>query len=302
MLSVNFVGCGALGKTIARLIHEHKAAEIRGVVNSELKHAQQAVAFIGAGKACSSIQDLPQSDITFITTKDDKIELICAELVNKKLLQPGSIVLHCSGSLSSDVLATAKNVNCYIASVHPIKSFADPKEVVSTFNGTYCAIEGDVEAKEKLKKLFACIGAVVMEIRKESKKKYHSASVMANNYLVTLHYSAVQNFMKSGIEEPVAIKLASSMMNDALKNLHKFSHHDALTGPIKRGDVQTVKGHVDAFADDEVMQNIYTSLGIGTLPITNHSSSIKNDLANVLNGTLVQEEKSAPVLRLVSRL
>ncbi|MEO8402249.1 MAG: DUF2520 domain-containing protein [Gammaproteobacteria bacterium] len=289
MLTVNFIGCGRLGRTIAKLFHINHIAEIKGVINSTLESSLDAVAFIGHGTAVKTLSELPTVDVTFITTSDDRIEEICQQLVSLNLLKPSSIVVHCSGALSSDILLAAKTAKCSIASVHPIRSFANPKEIVNTFQGTFCSLEGDEETKLIMARLFEAIGGIMLVIHKENKKRYHAATVIANNYLVTLHYHAVQNFIQSGIEEPAANNLVSTLMSDAFNNLKTLPHSKTLTGPIQRGDIKTIKGHIESFEDDTVSKNIYSSLGRGTLPLTAHSPNILDQFINIFNDSIHKE-------------
>lgn len=299
MIKVNFIGCGRLGRTIARLFHQHSIAEIAGIINSTYESSLEAIEFVGQGNAVRSIDELPPADITFITTKDDRIEKICQELARHCVLKSSSIVAHCSGALSSDILSAAKSSSqCYVASIHPVRSFANPLNTVNTFSGTFCSLEGDKEAKPMLTQLFETIGATILFINKESKKRYHAATAIANNYLVTLHHQAVQNFIHSGIDESIATKLVSGLMLDAFNNLKTMPHTKALTGPIQRGDISTITGHIKSFGDDTVAKCIYSSLGLGTLTLTAHPPTIISEFKNIFNDSLQENTSTAIKSRL----
>lgn len=96
--------------------------------------------------------------------------------------------------------------------------------------------------------------------------------------LVTLHYHATQNLIKAGVKKDFALELVTDLMNKTNRNLRSLSHTNALTGPIQRGDVETVSRHIKALSYSIVSQNIYTSLGRGTLPLTSNSEDIKHKL------------------------
>ena len=177
----------------------------------------------------------------------------------------------------------------FIASIHPIKSFANPSKTIETFNGTYCSIEGDEKAIFILTSLFQKIGAIIFPIKKENKSLYHAGGVIANNYLITLHYQAMQCYIKAGVDQDIAKKIVSQLMKDALDNVNNSPHHQALTGPIQRGDMKTVSKHINSLKQDILspeLKDIYLSLGRGTLPFTNHELSIKNKLKNLLTEEL----------------
>jgi predicted short-subunit dehydrogenase-like oxidoreductase (DUF2520 family) len=279
--TINFIGCGRVGKVIATLLSKHQLAHIGGIVTSSLATSLASVEFIGEGSAYTAIKELPPADIYFITTPDDIIESISNQLVNENILKREAIVVHCSGSLSSAVLVKAKSVACYIASLHPLKSFADPGMSVNNFAGTYCAIEGDVEATSLLTALFEKIGALVFDVKKENKGLYHAAGVIANNYLVTLHYHAVLCYQAAGVNENVAKKIVSMLMNDALKNVDELNYETALTGPIQRGDIHTIMNHLAALNNKPLIRDIYNQLGVGTLPLTTHTPEKKHALESI---------------------
>jgi predicted short-subunit dehydrogenase-like oxidoreductase (DUF2520 family) len=273
--TANFIGCGRLGKTLAFLLKNQLT--ITGVVNQSFENAEQAVKFIGSGKAYHSINELPPAEIYFITTRDDEIEKIAVQLA-EKIHDKNTMVVHCSGSLPSRIL---KKSQWQVASVHPLKSVADPEIAIHEFTGTYCAVDGDAQAVSILKKLFESIGAQIFEIKSQQKSLYHAASVMANNYLVTLHHQALKTFVEAGVDHETAKNIVSKLISDALNNLSQLSHAQALTGPIKRGDTQTIAGHMSVL-QNKLTQEIYSVLGLGTLDLTEHNMELKKAMHALL--------------------
>lgn len=295
MLSINIIGCGKLGKTIGKLIVKNNAGNVLGIVNSSLASGKKSAEYLGEGIAFESVNELPKADFYFITTKDDLIEEMANKLHTANVLKPGATVLHCSGSLSSSVLNKVKENDCFVASIHPIKSFANPGRAISTFHGTYCAIEGDERAVLILTSFFQQMGAITFPIKKENKSIYHAGGVIANNYLVTLHYQAMQCYMKAGVDKEIAKGIVSMLMKDAFDNLNNFSHTQALTGPIQRGDIKTVSTHVSLLKQDASLlatKDIYLSMGRGTISFTEHELSIKNKLMDVFSETDTYPDQS----------
>ncbi|TAK74793.1 MAG: DUF2520 domain-containing protein [Gammaproteobacteria bacterium] len=282
-ISVNFIGCGRLGKTLAKLFKINQISVIKGVITTSLARANEAVQQIGEGSACQTIRELPPADIYFITTPDDLIQGMCEELVSARLIKAGAIVVHCSGLLSSDVLKSAKKAGYSIASLHPIKSFAQLDENIASFAGTYCGVEGDLEAVSVLTHLFKSIGGNVFHISKENKSLYHAACVIANNYLVTLHYQASQCLHAASVDEQIAKEIVSMLMMNSLTHLQKLNHQAALTGPLQRGDVNTIKIHLESLSKTPLIHDIYSQLGIATLALTKHSEEKIEELDIILN-------------------
>lgn len=262
-ISANFIGAGKVGKTLARLLHEHRLITVRGVCNKSYLSACQAVEFIGAGFAVENIAQLPSVDLTFLTVSDVAIESVCDRLARQQL-KSGSVVLHCSGLLSSDVLSAVRAQGCFALSIHPLKSFAAPALSVRDFGGTYCAIEGDAAGIAVVKPLFEALGAVIIPIEGQQKALYHAAAVFASNYVVTLAQQALNCFERAGINTDVSLKLMTHMMQSSLTNLQSLSPKSALTGPLRRGDVTTIQHHLQAL-ENLPERVLYTAFGRATL-------------------------------------
>ncbi|CAM4459822.1 MAG: hypothetical protein LEGION0403_FIIPPAGN_01321 [Legionella sp.] len=279
----NIIGAGNLGKTIGYLFANsiQNKLQIESICNSSLISSDLAVKFIGSGSA-STFDRMSPAEITLISVQDDSIETIAETISEKHRIVPGSIYFHCSGSLTSDALKSLKAKGAFVASIHPMKSFANPELSIKNFDGTYCAIEGDKEALSILEPLFKDIGAFTYQIEKSKKCLYHAAGVFASNYLVTLSKKALECLTESGVENDIAMHIITNIMKGTISNLATtLSPEQSLTGPIKRGDISTIKKHMSSFSDPET-QEIYSHLGKETLKLTSHNENVKNSISEVL--------------------
>lgn len=281
---VNIVGGGKLGKTLGYLIQKYSSHTIQGVCNRSLSSAEAAIQFIGAGKAFDNILALPEADITFITTADNQIKACCEQLATSQYLKPNSIIAHCSAILSSEILISAKN--CLLISAHPMFSFGNPEKNIFEFEGTYCALESESSvAVTTLEKIFNAMGSVTFYIRKADKALYHCAGIFASNYVVTLFDNAMQCLKNSGIEEQISRPLVHQLMQSTLNNLKNQTTKSALTGPIQRGDIETVQSHIHAL-DNQKQKSLYQALGKATLELAELSPVSINHLLTILNKDL----------------
>lgn len=281
---VNIIGAGRTGKTLGSLLSKHKAANIQAICNRSSASGATAIAFIGEGAYCPTIQALPSADITFITTPDEQIAPICEQLSHNPHLRPGSLVLHCSGVLDSGVLLPLKEKGSYIASVHPLRSFACPTISQEEYAGTYCAIEGDSEALPVIHALFQAIGSICYTIDPGKKALYHAAGVFASNYLVTLSEQALLCMQTAGVDRQTARNALHRLMQSTLNNLKKTdSAQQALTGPLQRADYATVQKHLEAL-ENTPQKNLYAVLGKATLDLTEHDKTLKKNLETLLAG------------------
>lgn len=281
MLTTNIIGAGKLGKTIAYLLAKKNVIRIAAVCNKTEESAMRAIRFLGEGACSSAISDLPPADLTLITTPDDLIAESCIALCQGRQFKKDSLVVHCSGTFTSDILSPAKEAGCYVASVHPMRSFADPEASTGQYPGTYCALEGDAEAVSIVRMLFTAIESKCFEISREKKALYHAAGVFASNYLLTLAEQAQSCLLEAGVEQDVAIGLVTNLMQGTLFNLEKTrSPALSLTGPVKRGDAETVKQHLDVLGANQ--KNLYAALGLATIPLSTASTEKKASLKEAL--------------------
>ena len=123
------------------------------VLNRSLPSALRAKQFIGAGDAISTWAELIPANITLLAVPDDAIETVGTLLTQHHLLSQGSVVFHCSGAKSSHTLHALRAQGAVVASVHPVRSFANPQDVATNFAGTICSIEGDAYAIQVLSPL-----------------------------------------------------------------------------------------------------------------------------------------------------
>lgn len=235
--TLNVIGAGRVGRVLARLLGASGAMTVQDVLTRSSASARDAVAFIGAGQAQDDLAAMRPAQVWMLAVGDDQIAPVCAQLAAAHDLS-GTVLFHCSGALSSAALAGAGSM---AASIHPIRSFADPGLVASHFAGTFCGIEGDAGALAVLRPAFESIGAQCVPIDAAAKTVYHAAAVFASNYLVTVLDGALRAWQAAGIPEPVARQLAGPLAAETLANVLRLGPEAALTGPIARGDIDTVQ-------------------------------------------------------------
>jgi predicted short-subunit dehydrogenase-like oxidoreductase (DUF2520 family) len=241
--TLNIIGAGRLGRVLGRLFAASGAFVVQDVLTRSSSSAQEAVGFIGAGHAVGGVKELRRADAVMLAVGDDQIEPACAALaaaVGQEHTLDGVLVFHCSGALSSAALEAAARQGALTASVHPVRSFADPERVARDFAGTWCGLEGDVRALALLAPALAAIGAQAVPIDAKAKTVYHAASVFASNYLVTVLDTALRAYQAAGIPEQVARELARPLATETLDNVFRLGPRAALSGPIARGDFATV--------------------------------------------------------------
>jgi predicted short-subunit dehydrogenase-like oxidoreductase (DUF2520 family) len=239
MKTLNIVGAGHVGRALGRLFYARRAFAVQDVLARSPASARAAVDFIGAGQAVDDMQALRPADVWLLAVPDDRIAEVAQQLAASRGLQ-GAVVFHCSGAKASVELDALRQAGALAASVHPVRSFADPQQVADAFDGTFCGVEGDEGALALLNPALGTIGARVVGIDARAKTVYHAASVFASNYLVTVLDAALRAYQAAGIPQDVARELARPLAAETLANVFRLGPETALTGPIARGDTATV--------------------------------------------------------------
>lgn len=285
MITFNIIGAGRLGKNIAYALTTSGLGQLTAVCNHQLSSAKQAIELIGMGEAVENLTDLPPAELTFITTADDLITPIAAQLAQNFLIKKGSIVAHCSGVLTTAALMPLKTLNCQLGSIHPLKAFKQGLHPDS-FKQCDCVIEGEAFAVKELTTLFQSLGAKLIALPAASKVLYHTAATMASNYLVTLAATTTELLKACGIEAGLAQQMIVRLMSGSLANVQQAKDiKQALTGPLTRGDLDTVNKHLqvlDSKSDHPSLTAIYRKFGIATLALTDLDETKKQAILAAL--------------------
>jgi predicted short-subunit dehydrogenase-like oxidoreductase (DUF2520 family) len=264
MRTLNIIGGGHVGRVFGRLFATVADAGLQpqDLLTRSTASARRAADFIGAGagRPVDGYASLRRADVYLLAVGDDQIAPACAALAAAVPLA-GAIVFHCSGALPSGHLSAASAAGALLASVHPIRSFADPAAVAAQFNGTFCGVEGDAAALAVLVPALEAIGARPVLIDAAAKTVYHAAAVFASNYLVTVLDAALRAYQAAGIAEPLAREMAQPLASEAMANVFRLGAATALSGPVARGDMVTVERQQRAVQDwDPATGELYRAL------------------------------------------
>ena len=261
---LNIVGAGHVGRALGRLFAARGVFAVQDVLTRGIDSAREAVAFIGAGQAAADAAALRPAAVWMLAVSDDRIGAVAAMLAAAQPMA-GAVVFHCSGAKASTELDALRRAGAHVASVHPVRSFADPAAVAAGFDGTFCGVEGDEAALALLLPAFVAVGGRPVRIDAAAKTVYHAASVFASNYLVTVLDAALRAYEAAGIPPDVARELARPLAGESLANVFRLGPESALSGPIARGDAATVARQQAAVGTwDASTGNLYEALATAT--------------------------------------
>ena len=257
-----------MGTALARLL-ARAGYDFLGAASRTIESARKACGFAGFGEATTIAPELTRTaELVFITTPDDVIADVCKQIAEASGFARGTVVAHCSGALPSTVLEPARACGAHIGSMHPLQSFATAEQAIQTLPGSYCCIEGALEAVEVLSAAAQAIGARVMTIPTEGKTLYHAAAVVACNFLVALEHAALKVDKAAGIGGRDAMQSLLPLIKGTVSNLEKVGIPQCLTGPIARGDIGTTRRHLEAIEQKlPDLLPLYKVLGLETIEV-----------------------------------
>lgn len=287
--TVVVLGAGKVGSAIAMLLRD-AGFQIAALTTRSATTAELAAARIGAEAGTDNAAAAAKGDIVLITTNDDAIARVAAEVAEAGGFHPGQLVLHMSGVLQLCVLAPASDAGAAIGSAHPMQSFATAEDALRMIRGSVFGITPGLGAHEMLEALVSVLGGQSVPIDDENKVLYHAGAVVASNYLVAIEDIATQLLVAAGFDEASALGALQPLVAGTVENVRTLGTTRALTGPIVRGDAATVRGHVEALRDlpDSVLE-LYRALGLHTLEIARRRGTLDAETVEALHEALTGE-------------
>ena len=230
--------------------------------------------------------------VHFITSNDDAIQGIVDQILE---VSPADLrehyFFHTSGTVDSMILEPLAKKGAYVASIHPLQVFADPVKALETLPGIYYAIEGGDKAMALAVQIVDHLHGKLLLIPTGRKVLYHIAGVFAANYLMVLIDLALHIMQDLGETQEDAFDAFSPLMVGALQNVETLGVGEALTGPIARGDSETIKRHLEALeALRPEIGEIYRILGQEAVKIALRSGKITPKKGQELVKTLNVKE------------
>jgi predicted short-subunit dehydrogenase-like oxidoreductase (DUF2520 family) len=285
--AIAIVGCGKVGVSLGKWLSQ-AGYPVAGLASRSIDSARRAAEIIGTDRFADKPEQItPAADIILVTTPDDTIADVCDAMARTGGIAPGTVVLHCSGALPSTLLARAGEAGAAIGSMHPLQSFAQIRVDTNPFAGIIVSVEGEPGAVATGQAMARDLESVCFEIRTEAKTLYHASAVVASNYLVTVMNLSFQLLESAGIERSEVLQVLQPLIQGTLANIEKVGIPEALTGPIARGDVDTVTTHLERIGQQRPdLLALYRALGTATVPLAEargldagHAGQLKQHLS-----------------------
>ena len=239
---VVIIGVGKVGLAVGYLLKK-QGCHIAGVCARHRESVDRAVRFIGGEPSRDAAEASRLGDVVLLTTGDDQIQPVCEEIASKGGFRKGQKVIHMSGASSLDVLKSARDSGADILSVHPLQAFATVEGAIEQLPGTVFGVTAENHLVDWANNFVRALGGKPIRIADEQKAIYHAAACVVSNYFVTLMWIGKNMAIRAGIPEKLALDAYWPLVRGTFKNLEKNTPAEALTGPIARGDIETIKEH-----------------------------------------------------------
>ena len=211
-----------------------------------------------------TVQDAAErSDLVFVTVPDDAI----AKVVSGIRWREGVACVHCSGAGDLDLLAAAAAQGARIGGFHPLRMFGEPGKSFD-MRGCSVAIAGAEPLAKELARLARVVGARSFRIPAGGRALYHAAANFSGAFVVALIAETIAAWKKLGIPEKDALAALLPLLHGSADNVRALGPAGALGSVVARGDVGTIRKHLDALARSAPESvDLYRLLSLRTVPL-----------------------------------
>ena len=271
---IAIVGAGNLGSALAVALARagYRISEVVYRSGGSAGRARRLAARVHS-RAVQPSQARWTADVVWICVPDSSIASCARELADLAGWR-GKIALHPSGALASNELQALRSRGAAVASAHPLMTFV--RRSSPSLRGVPFAIEGDKAAARVARRIVSDLGGKAFAVRREDKALYHAWGAFASPLLIALLASAEQLAMAAGVRSRAAARQRMlPILQQTLRNYGALGPAEAFSGPLVRGDVATVRRHLQAFTKVPAARQVYVALAratLETLPVRNREA------------------------------
>ncbi|GAA4814553.1 Rossmann-like and DUF2520 domain-containing protein [Nocardioides caeni] len=241
---VGVVGAGRVGAVLAAGLRRagHTVVAAAGESDASRRRAADLLPGVPLRKPSDVARE---ADLLLLTVPDDMLPNVVQVLAASGAIHDGQVVAHTSGRHGLAVLAPAAAVGARIIALHPAMTFTgtavDLERLAAPPSGCVFGLTADTDERALAEQLVTDLGGRATWVPEEMRTLYHAGLAHGANHLVTLVSEAMGLLSAAGVDDPAGT--LRPLLDAALDNA--LAHGDAaLTGPIVRGDVQTVAAHL----------------------------------------------------------
>ncbi|MCR5609378.1 MAG: DUF2520 domain-containing protein [Lachnospiraceae bacterium] len=249
-MKIGFIGAGKVGCTLGRhfVMHGHS---VIGYYDIDKEAVEEAAKLTRTTVTRDLESIVSASDILFITVNDSMIESVWNQIRGYNLTD--MIICHCSGSLSSDIFSDIAMTGACGYSVHPLFACSSKENSYKDISKAIFTVEGSKKRINEVVDLIESTGNKVQKLNKEKKALYHCAAAVVSNQVLGIIKMGTDMLIQCGFSEEDATNALMPLITGNINNLEKQGLYGALTGPVERNDIITIKKHLDAITEEDAI-------------------------------------------------
>lgn len=237
---VGVVGAGRVGAVLAAALRAagHEVVAVAGESPASRTRIETLLPGVRVDKPSAVARSC---DLLLLTVPDDMLGNVVAMLSASGAIRAGQRVVHTSGKHGLAVLQPAADLGAEVLAMHPAMTFTGTDVDLDRLAGCVYGVTATLDTHQLARDLVADLGGTIVWVPEDRRTLYHAGLAHGANHLVTLVAQAMDLLRASGAEDPAAT--LRPLLNAALDNALSYGSA-ALTGPVVRGDVETVRAHL----------------------------------------------------------
>lgn len=275
------VGAGRVGSVAAARLHA-AGRDVVGISARSDASLMRARTLVPSVPVLPAVDVAAWADVLVLAVPDDALVAVCEEL--SSVLRPGQVVVHTSGRHGLDALGAATRAGARPVALHPAMTFTG--SAVDLRRDCAMGLTAGPDERDLAEDLATALGGTPVWIDEADRVRYHAALSHGANHLVTLVAQARDLLQGIGAGAE-ASQILRPLLEAALDNALELGDA-ALTGPVARGDVTTVRAHVDALAAEPAStRETYVALAHATTERVASDGRLPLDVAAAVESALL---------------
>jgi predicted short-subunit dehydrogenase-like oxidoreductase (DUF2520 family) len=273
---IGIVGAGSAGTALGVAL-SRAGWPVRAVASRDAGRRDRFRSLVPGARPFADAQPLVEEvELIILAVPDDAVRSVAGGLH----MYGGQAMVHTSGLLGAEALASAMAAGTQVGSFHPLVAFADLERAVAALQGATIAIEGDDQLLDLLARMAEALGATPVRLAPGSKAAYHAAAVLAAGGFDALLDAISELGAVAGLDEAGSLAIYGSLVEQTLANARALGIDAALTGPATRGDRGTIAAHVaELAARAPDVARIYAALAEREIEIAERRGSVTPEVA-----------------------
>jgi predicted short-subunit dehydrogenase-like oxidoreductase (DUF2520 family) len=283
-----FIGPGRAGLALGYALWQAEAIESITYCGRRPEPPSHPLFTQGTARYCFGLErPAPGTDAVILSVPDDILAEMTHALAGQGAAPPHCAAFHLSGALSGDVLAPLHECGYSVGTLHPLQSLAHPVTGADRLPGSTFSLSGEPGAVRVARRLLGHLNASDVAISVTLRPLYHAAAVMASNHLAVLLGLAGRLLVRAGVPEDEALKAVLPLARGTLENVNELGLGHALTGPVARGDTETVRLHLASMEPRE--REVYRALSRELTALAEEWGVVDAESAESLRDVLRQD-------------